>query len=612
MKLIDALLRLGAASLSLSFVSAQTIAQINGIRFISPYRNQNVYNVTGLVTAVGPDGLWIRSTTPDADIRTSESVYVFGRISTNATLTTGDIIVLDGIVSEYRSNSAYLYMTEISRPSNVKLLSRGNKVDPVVLGNQYTSPPTEQFTSLDNGDVFGVPNNVSLVSLVNPVLQPWSYGLDFWESLMGELVTVKCPTAINKPNSYNETWVAGDWRKTSGNSRGGLTLTPGDGNPESIIVGAPLDGTTNPADIKLGDNLEDITGVVYQEFGAYYILPLTALSVTNSKRPALPNPLNWNSKGSCKKITVGQYNVDNFASNSTTLPGIAYDIAYYLNSPDLVFLQEIQDNSGPTDDGVVSANITLETLITAIEDAGGVSYNYVDIDPINDEDGGEPGGNIRVAYLYNPAVLHLKNPNPGFSLDANEVLPGPSLKYNPGRIDPTNPAWQDSRKPLAAEWVTVKDKSTLFTVVVHFTSKDGSSTIEGDPRPPVNLGVDQRNAQANVTGTFVSQILAEDPHAAVIVAGDFNEYTFVEPLETFAAVSGLLNMDDVAGIAPTERYTYLFDNSCEELDHMFVSPKLAGSPGARPDIQHVHVNTWVTYADQKSDHDPSVAMLNIC
>ncbi|EXJ66068.1 uncharacterized protein A1O5_10682 [Cladophialophora psammophila CBS 110553] len=311
-------------------------------------------------------------------------------------------------------------------------------------------------------------------------------------------------------------------------------------------------------------------------------------------------------------VAFAPSNVDNLASNSTTLPGIGYHIAHYLNSPDLMFLQEIQDNSGPMDDGVVAANVTLEMLVAAIKDVGGVSYNYLDIDPINDQDGGQPGGNIRVAYLYNPAVLNLKNPNPGSSLHANEVLPGPSLKYNPGRIDPTNPAWQDSRKPLAAQWETVRDKSTLFTVVVHFTSKGGSSSIEGDPRPPVNLGVDQRTAQANVTGTFVAQILAQDPQAAVIVAGDFNEDTFVEPLEMFTAVSGLVDLDDAAGIAPTERYTYVFDMSCEELDHIFVSPKIAGTPGGRPDLKHMHVNTWVTYADQRSDHDPSVASLNIC
>lgn len=611
--LANTLLRFAAAALSFSFASAQTIAQINGNRFISPYRNQNVYNVTGLVTAVGPSGLWIRSTTPDSDVRTSESIYVFGRITSNVTLASGDIIVLSGVVSEYRSSSPYIYLTEISRPTNVQLISRGNPVNPVIIGKKGINPPTEQYSSLDNGDVFSVPNNSSQISTANPVLQPWSYGLDFWESLSGELVTVRSPNAVAKPNNYNETWVVGDWRKTSKNSRGGLTLAPGDGNPEAIIIGAPLDGTVNPPNIKLGDSLEDITGVIYTQFGYYYILPLTALTITGSKQPALPSPVTWSSKGNCKKITVGQYNVENLAADSSYLPDIAYHIAYYLNSPDLVFLQEIQDNSGETDDGVVSANVTLETLVSAIQDAGGVSYNYVDIDPINDQDGGVPGGNIRPAYLYNPAVLNLKSPAvAGTVADANAVLPGPSLKYNPGLIDPTNPAWEDSRKPIAAEWVTVKDNATLFTVNVHLISKGGSSTIEGDPRPPVNGGLTQRIAQANVTGSFIADILAVDPSAAVLAAGDFNEFVFVAPLETFAEVSGLVNMDDAAGVSATERYTYLFEMNSQELDHMFVSPRIAGAPGATPEIKHVHVNTWVSSADEISDHDPSVAKINIC
>ncbi|KIX09484.1 uncharacterized protein Z518_00564 [Rhinocladiella mackenziei CBS 650.93] len=613
MKFSDTLLRLvGAAALSVSLASAQTIAQINGIRFISPYRNQNVSNVTGLITAVGPDGLWIRSTTPDNDVRTSESIYVFGSITSNVTFTTGDIVTLDGTVSEYRSSSAYLYLTEISRARNVRVVSRGNKVEPVVLGQSDTSPPTEQFTSLDNGDVFSLPNNASLISVANPVLEPWKYGLDFWESLMGDLVTVQGPHAIAKPNSFGDTWVVGNWRKTGENGRGGLTMTAGDANPEAILIGDPLDGTSNPDDTKLGDELEDITGVMYQAFGFYRILPLTAITVKSSPTPALPTPVDWDSKGNCKKLTVGSYNVENLAPTSSWLPDIADHIANYLNSPDLMFLQEVQDNTGPTDDGVVSANTTLETLITEIEDAGGVTYSYVDIDPVNDQDGGQPGGNIRVAYLYNPLVLNLKNLNPGSSTDANEVLPGPTLKYNPGRIDPANAAWDESRKPLAAEWETVKDKSTIFTVNVHFTSKGGSSSIEGDARPPVNGGVDQRLAQADLTANFIADILAEDPNASVIAAGDFNEFAFVAPLESFVDISGMVDLDGAARVKATERYTYLFDMNSQELDHMFVSPKIAGSPGGRPDFNHVHVNTWVSYDDQISDHDPSVARLNVC
>ena len=145
--------------------------------------------------------------------------------------------------------------------------------------------------------------------------------------------------------------------------------------------------------------------------------------------------------------------------------------------------------------------MTLSTLVEAIRVKSGITYAFTDIVPVDDQDGGQPGGNIRVAYLYNPAVIRLRNPNPGSSTDVNEVLSGPELKYNPGRIDPLNAAaWNASRKPLAAAWETLDGKNKFFTVNVHFASKGGSSSIEGDARPPVNGVVDVRTLQANVTG----------------------------------------------------------------------------------------------------------------
>lgn len=91
--------------------------------------------------------------------------------------------------------------------------------------------------------------------------------------------------------------------------------------------------------------------------------------------------------------------VDNFSPTDEFLDTVANHIANFLNGPDIVFLQEIQDNSGATDDGVVSANLTLSNLVNAIQSAGGPTYDFVDVDPVNDEDGGEEGGNIRQAYL---------------------------------------------------------------------------------------------------------------------------------------------------------------------------------------------------------------------
>ncbi|EDP52822.1 hypothetical protein KXW98_002359 [Aspergillus fumigatus] len=589
-----------------SSISALTISRINGNKYLSPYAGETVSNIQGLVTAKGPSGFYLRSTTPDDDDATSESIYVYGSTAVSK-VSVGDIISLSGKVSEYRSSASYVYLTELTSPSAISVVSRGNAVVPVVVGKGGRAPPTEQFSVLDGGDVLAVPNNVSTVSKTNPVLRPGTYGMDFWESLSGELVRVSNVRAIARPNSYGDTWVRGDWEVSGENERGGLTMREKDSNPEAVIVGSPLDGSKNPTDTKLGDLVGDITGVITTAYGYYVLLPLTALTVTGSNTTAAA-PTDLESAGTCGGVTVGSYNVNNLAPNSTTLPKIAQHIAQYLKSPTLVFLQEIQDDDGPTDDGVVSANKTLSTLVQSIADQGGIRYSFVDIAPVNKEDGGQPGGNIRVAYLYDPSVIRLRDANPGSNTDANEVLPGPELKYNPGLIDPSNNAWLNSRKPLAAAWETLDGKNKFFTVNVHFTSKGGGSSIEGDARPPVNGGVATREAQAKLVAEFTSSILAEDSTAKIIVSGDFNEFTFAQPLETFLAESGLEDLDEVAGIAATERYTYLYDMNCQQLDHMFVSPALA--TGAQ--MHHLHVNTWVSFDDQASDHDPTVALLNVC
>ena len=214
-----------------SFISASlsvSISEINGQRFISPLRGQRVSNVTGIVTAKGPDGFWLRSVIPDRDPSSSESIYVFGRTAATAR-TVGERIVLGGTVTEFRSSASFLFLTELTEPTNATVISTGNTVKPIVIGEGGLDPPTQQYSSLDNGDVFGVPNNVSQISVVNPDLQQRRYGLDFWESLSGELVTVRGARAVAKPNRFGDTWVVGDWKTTGENERGGLTMTDSGG-----------------------------------------------------------------------------------------------------------------------------------------------------------------------------------------------------------------------------------------------------------------------------------------------------------------------------------------------------------------------------------------------
>lgn len=115
--------------------------------------------------------------------------------------------------------------------------------------------------------------------------------------------------------------------------------------------------------------------------------------------------------------------MDNLGPNSTQLPLIATHIAHFLGTPDLVHVQEIQDNNGEGNDGTVDATVTLQTLVNAIKQAsGGVEYSFVDVNPVNNQDGGAPGGNIRQAYLYRPDRLRLAGNSPvGGSLDATKV-----------------------------------------------------------------------------------------------------------------------------------------------------------------------------------------------
>ncbi|KDR77188.1 hypothetical protein GALMADRAFT_225318 [Galerina marginata CBS 339.88] len=602
-----------------SIVSSVSITDIQGPAFLSPLVGQTVQNLTGLVTAKASNGFYLAGDKSD-DIRESNGLFVFSSSTTVLkSVNVGDLISLTGRVAEFRTATSpdNLFGTEFDSPTSIKVLSSNNTLTPVILGKDR-SPPTQLFSAQDAGpDGFlSVPNNSSLISTVNATLQPDKYGMDFWESLEGQLVTIPKPISTEFQNSFGEFWVYGDWPVTGKNSRGGLTITFGpdgipDGNPETVIIGSPLDKTKNPQ-TAVGVGLTDITGVVVYQFGFFYVLPLTAPTIISTPSGAVaPATIKPKPKDICV-VTFGDYNVDNMGPTSSHLPTVAGHISNFLNTPDIMFLQEIQDNSGEKDDGTVAANVTLTNLVNAIATLTNVTYEFASIDPVNDQDGGVPGGNIRTAYLYNADKVKLVGNAPaGGSLDVTKItgpLLKPGLSLNPGRIDPLNPAWNSTRKPLVAHWTT-KLGQDLFTVNVHLSSKDDSGTTQSDARPPVNSPIVARTGQVASVATFVKALLERDPFANIVVAGDFNEYlqtrSVYQPL-----VSLLTDIDEVAKIPVVERYSYVFDQNSEQLDHALVSDAIKVR-GAK--FEHIHVNNWSPQLSARaSDHDPSVGEIRIC
>ncbi len=69
---------------------------------------------------------------------------------------------------------------------------------------------------------------------------------------------------------------------------------------------------------------------------------------------------------------------------ATKFNNLASRIVNNLKSPDIISLEEIQDNNGATNNGVVDASTTFQTLINAITAARGPTYEYRQIDPVND------------------------------------------------------------------------------------------------------------------------------------------------------------------------------------------------------------------------------------
>ncbi|QRW00470.1 endonuclease/exonuclease/phosphatase family protein [Ceratobasidium sp. AG-Ba] len=622
-------------------VAAQviSIASINGPGFGSAYTGQTVA-VQGLVTAKGPSGFWLADV-GNATTTQSSGIYVF---TTSATIRgqvkVGDVVSLGSArVALYRAaaDTDNIYLKELTSPANITVISSGNPVVPIVIGADRPGPPTQQYTSLDGGNVFGVPNNQSQISTADLAIRPAEYGLDYWQSLVGMLVTVRSPVALGFPvNSFGDFWTHGDWKVTGKNKRGGLTITIDDSgkvdaNPEAIAIGSALDGTSPPptaansTGLRLGSTLTDITGILTYAFDTYRILPLTSPKVLTAP-DYNPEPTNLISNSTadsenCSLLTVGDYNVENLDPKDAHLPVIAMHIAKYLKSPDVMWLQEIQDENGATNDGTTSAKGTLDALVAAIQNAsvadGGapVSYSWAQVDPTDGTSGGEPGGNIRPAFLYRPEVLELINFNQAGANDSAVVSgigSNATLNFNPAPISPLDPAFVASRKPLVAHFRIRATNATLWAIDVHQSSKGGSSPLHGDWRSPVNGAINARIAQAKVTSAFIKSILDADAKAHVMIAGDFNEFLAAPAaFEPYVSV-GMQDLDVVVGHDPVERYTYTYDMNNQQLDHALVSPAIWNKTGGA-EWEHIHVNTWrETTALRASDHDPSVGRLRLC
>ncbi|MGW0956018.1 endonuclease/exonuclease/phosphatase family protein [Streptomyces sp. NPDC002545] len=568
------------------------IHDIQGATRISPYANQQVTAVPGIVTAVrtygSTRGFWMQDANPDNNPATSEGVFVF--TSSTPTVAVGDSVTVTGTVSEYvpgGATSGNQSITEITKPT-VTVVSKGNPVPAPVVIDAKSVPAA--YTQAGDPAAKGSINGLTL--------EPTKYALDYYESLEGMNVQIADARVVTATNPYSELWVTVKPDENR-STRGGTVYGSYDSQNTGRLQIESLGSTADFPVANVGDTLAGTTTgpVDFNSYGGYTIVAnqLGTLESGGLKRETT-------AKQSPGELSVATYNVENLDPSDATFDEHAAAIVHNLQSPDIVSLEEIQDNNGAVDDGTVDASATVGKLIDAIVKAGGPKYDWRSIDPVNDQDGGEPGGNIRQVFLFNPERVSFTDRPGGDSTTAVGVTKvngnKAALTVSPGRINPASGAWKNSRKPLAGEFVF--HGRTVVVIANHFASKGGDQALTAQYQPPTRSSEVQRHRQAAEVNSFVKDILKVEKNADVVVLGDMNDFEFSDTAKILEGDGELWSA--IKSLPKNERYTYDYQGNLQVLDQILISPAI--KRGGNFDYDSVHVNA--EFHDQTSDHDPQV------
>ncbi len=603
---------------------------IQGASHVSPLIGQQV-QTCGVVTAVSFSGYYLQDALGDDNEATSDGVFVSQRGDKPAV---GTYVRLSATVTEVIGGaeaSGNLSVTTLTDADVLTSESDAELPAPVLIGLGGRLPSST--TVISDSEILSPINLQQVSDAASTPFNPETDALDFYESLEGMRVSVANPVAVSAIRQFGnfsaEVFVLSDNGANilpidARTDRGGIALQPdrdnqGDQNPERIQIqfDGTLFGSTDYPLIKVGDTLNTLTGVMGYSFGNFEVNVIGPVTIT-------PSALEPDQSGLALQnsdVTIASYNLLNLSAveaDDDQRARIAEHIALNLQGPDIIGLQEVQDNNGDAGDcprdetaacaGVLDASVTLNKLIDAIVAAGGPGYVFVSADPLvettddnrdnPDTFGGAALGNIRNAFLYNPERVRLIS-SQGIT---REELAQRSVSVPE--------AFDTSRDPLEAVFEFNAETLTVFNN--HFSSRFGSSPIFGAFQPFVQAGEENRAAQSLAMHELVVHALEQDPAANVVVLGDLNTFQFTDELaEVLPAGSGASLLTNLATtLADPEPYSFIFEGNSQALDHIYVTDNLVA--GAEAD--YVNVNTdFPRLFDSvvASDHDPVVARLSL-
>ena len=564
-------------------VGNREIFEIQGNGDASPFDGQVVTTLGNIVTAVGTDRFFMQ--TPDGrsdgDASTSDGIVVF--TGSAPTVAVGDEVDVVGEVDEFFG------LTEFTNNPVVVVNSSVNPL-PAIVDFNASTPSTVPMTPHD---------------------------LERFEGMRVRMMngTISAPT-----DNFGDTFVVANitrlFREPGIIFPGLPGLPVWDGNPEAFEIDP--DGLGG-MDASYFANLPIAAeGVLTFSFGDYQILPTTPPIVISALDdllpPLLPRPVRARNFG---EMTLGTQNmlrlfddvndgigepVPSAMEYQQQLEKLSLQIRDVLRSPDVVAAQEVENLNALGD---LAAQIALDDPT--------VVYTAVLME-------GNDVGGIDVGFLVRDTVQILNVEQIG----ADEIFPfdGSLLNDRPPLV------LEASYMPPIIGPEGGGGGYELTFVVVHQRSLSGIDDASSGPRVRM-----KRQAQAEFLSAWIGGRQMVDPQENLIIAGDFNAYEFTDgyahvlgqvigdPADASQAqIPGTDDVnpnltDQINTLAPNERYSFVFGESAQVLDHFLTSVPANASV---VEMQFGRSNADVSddFGDmpmtalRSSDHDGAVLFLS--
>ena len=536
------------ADIGQCFDDASLISALQGSGFSSEVVGET-HIVEGVVTftLTSGEGFFLQEEHVDQDAETLTSEAIFVAFTGADFPVIGDVVRIQGNVEESYGKTQLV-------ASQAGIICGQDTVSATLLTLPFSSNAHQE--SLEG----------MLVSIDDSLTVTDNYNLGRYGEVTLSNGRLYVPTNLHLPGTIEVTELAAQ------NSLNKVTLDDGVSgqNPDEIIF--PTGGLSAFNSLRLGDKVNELTGVLDYSYGKYRVIPTSQPSfIPENERNEFPQSATGNLRIASFNL-LNYFNGDGLGEGFPTSRGADNSAEFtrqrdkiltaitHLNA-DIIGLLEMENDG-------FGENSAIQDLVNGLNQQAPADVHYSFVTPGVEALGGDQ---IKVAMIYNDKAV-------------TEIGTAAYLLEFPFEYHNRPPMTQSFRASETGEKLTVS--------VNHFRSKGCSSSGGAENEDKLD-GQGCYNLRRVQAAQALSAWLATNPTGVIdddiLVIGDLNAYNKEDPLTTLES-AGYVNLAvDRLGV---EAYSYSYGGEIGALDHALASPSL--------NDKVVGVQEWHINADEPS------------